>query len=144
MITDKYQRSPTYNNIFAAGVCVALAPIETTPVPVGAPKTGLMIESMTTAIVHNICALVEGKQVDSIPTLSALCLADMGNTGAAFLAVPQNPPRNRNWTGSGKWVHLAKIAFEKYFMFKVKRGTSEPVYERIALKFMGVERLKDK
>ena len=144
VITDKYQRSPTYNNIFAAGVCVALAPIETTPVPVGAPKTGLMIESMTTAIVHNICALVEDKQVDSIPTLSALCLADMGNTGAAFLAVPQNPPRNRNWTGSGKWVHLAKIAFEKYFMFKVKRGTSEPVYERIALKFMGVERLKDK
>src|SRR5690554_286419 len=128
VITDKNQRSPKYPNIFAAGVCVAIAPIEATPVPVGAPKTGLMIESMTSAIVHNIEVLENHREDLVEPTLSALCLADMGNTGAAFLAVPQNPPRNRNWTGSGRWVHWAKVAFEKYFMYKVRRGTSEPIY----------------
>lgn len=143
VIVDKYQRSPKYPNIYAAGVCVAIAPIEQTPVPVGAPKTGLMIESMTSAIVENIVAALAQQEAHSIPSLSALCLADMGNTGMAFLAVPQNPPRNRNWTGSGRWVHWAKVAFEKYFMYKVKRGTSEPVYEKVSLRLMGVKRLKD-
>lgn len=142
VITDKHQRSPKYPNIFAAGVCVAIPPIEQTPVPVGAPKTGLMIESMTSAIVKNIEALMTQQDALVEPTLSALCLADMGNTGAAFLAIPQNPPRNRNWTGSGRWVHWAKVAFEKYFMYKVRRGTSEPIYEKISLRFMGIERLK--
>lgn len=143
VLVDKYQRSPAYPEIYAAGVCVAIAPIEETPVPVGAPKTGLMIESMTSAIVENIVAQLQQQPIHSVPSLSALCLADMGNTGMAFLAVPQNPPRNRNWTGSGRWVHWAKVAFEKYFMYKVKRGTSEPVYERISLRFMGVKRLKE-
>jgi len=34
--------------------CIALPPVEATPVPVGAPKTGYMIESMVTATAHNI------------------------------------------------------------------------------------------
>ena len=43
---------------------------------------------------------------------------------------PQIPPRNVNWSAEGKWVHFAKIAFEKYFMRKIRRGESEPFYER--------------
>ena len=140
--TNSFQRAEAYPEIYAAGVCVAIAPIEETAVPVGAPKTGLMIESMTSAIVKNIHASLEGSEAWVEPTLSALCLADMGNTGAAFLAVPQNPPRNRNWTGSGRWVHWAKVAFEKYFMYKVRHGTSEPVYEKVGLRMMGLKRLK--
>ena len=38
------------------GVCVAIPPVEQTPVPTGAPKTGYMIESMVSAAVHNIKA----------------------------------------------------------------------------------------
>ncbi|WP_258808220.1 NAD(P)/FAD-dependent oxidoreductase [Pseudidiomarina sp. CB1] len=140
--TNTFQRAEAYPEIYAAGVCVAIAPIEATPVPVGVPKTGLMIESMTSAIVKNIHVSLEGSEAWVEPTLSALCLADMGNTGAAFLAVPQNPPRNRNWTGSGRWVHWAKVAFEKYFMYKVRHGTSEPVYEKVGLRMMGLKRLK--
>jgi sulfide:quinone oxidoreductase len=41
-------------------------------------------------------------------------------------------------------VHLAKIAFEKYFMRKIKKGTSEPVYEKYVLKALGIVRLADK
>jgi len=33
--------------------------------------------------------------------------------GAAFVAIPQILPRNVNWSAKGKWVHLAKVAFEK-------------------------------
>ncbi|MGE0106309.1 MAG: NAD(P)/FAD-dependent oxidoreductase, partial [Thiomonas sp.] len=71
----------------------------------------------------------------------AICLADFGNTGAAFVAIPQIPPRNVNWFGEGKWVHLAKIAFEKYFIRKMKKGNSEPIYEKYMMKLIGMERL---
>ena len=142
VLIDAYQRSKAYKNIFSAGVCVAIPPVEVTPVPTGAPKTGYMIESMITAIVHNIAAELEGKPADAKGTWNAICLADMGDTGAAFVAMPQIPPRNVNWFKKGKWVHLAKVAFEKYFMYKMKNGTSEPLYEKHVLKALGIERLE--
>lgn len=142
VIVDEYQRNPTFKNIYALGVCIAIPPVEPTPVPVGAPKTGYMIESMVTAIAHNIGDELAGREPSSKGTWNALCLADMGDTGIAFLAKPQIPPRNVTWSAQGKWVHLAKIAFEKYFMRKIRKGISEPFYERMMLKFLGVVRLK--
>jgi len=142
VLIDEFQRSKKYRNIFSAGVCVAIPPVEVTPVPTGAPKTGYMIESMITAIVHNIAADLEGQPADAKGTWNAICLADMGDTGAAFVALPQIPPRNVNWFKKGKWVHLAKVAFEKYFMYKMKNGTSEPLYEKHVLKALGIERLE--
>ena len=143
VIIDEFQRSKAYKNIFSAGVCVAIPPVEVTPVPTGAPKTGYMIESMVGAIAHNIADELAGKKADAKGTWNAICLADMGDTGAAFVALPQIPPRNVNWFKKGKWVHLAKIAFEKYFMRKIKKGTSEPVYEKYVLKALGIVRLAD-
>ena len=63
-------------------------------------------------------------------------------TGASFVALPQIPPRNVNWFKKGKWVHWAKIAFEKYFLNKMKTGNSEPVYEKYVLKALGILRLQ--
>jgi len=83
-----------------------------------------------------------GKEISHKGTWNAICLADMGDTGAAFVALPQIPPRNVAWMKKGKWVHLAKIAFEKYFIRKMKKGTSEPVYEKYILKALGIERLE--
>ena len=144
VLIDEYQRSKKYRNIFSAGVCVAIPPVEVTPVPTGAPKTGYMIETMVTAIVENIAADIEGRAASAKGTWNAICLADMGDTGAAFVALPQLPPRNVNWFKKGKWVHLAKIAFEKYFLHKVRTGSSEPVYEKYVLKALGIFRLEDK
>ena len=143
VITDAQQRNPTYPNIYSAGVCIAIPPVEATPVPTGAPKTGYMIETMVTAIVENIKQELAGQQPTHKGTWNAICLADMGDTGAAFVACPQIPPRNVNWFKKGKWVHYAKIAFEKYFIRKMKKGSSEPVYEKYVLKALGIERLKD-
>ncbi len=142
VLIDEFQRSKAYRNIFSAGVCVAIPPVEVTPVPTGTPKTGYMIESMVGAIVHNIADELAGKEPKAKGTWNAICLADMGDTGAAFVALPQIPPRNVNWFKKGKWVHLAKIAFEKYFMRKIKTGNSEPVYEKYVLKLLGIERLR--
>jgi len=138
---DEHQRSPVYPNIFSAGVCIAIPPVEQTPVPTGAPKTGYMIESMVAAIAENIAAEVEGKTPAAVATWNAICLADMGDTGVAFVALPQIPPRNVTWARKGKWVHLAKVAFEKYFLRKVRTGNVDPIYERYILKTLGIERL---
>jgi sulfide:quinone oxidoreductase len=144
VFTDEHQRNPTYPNIYAAGVCIAIPPVEATPVPTGAPKTGYMIETMVTAIVENIKEELAGQQPSHKGTWNAICFADMGDTGAAFVACPQMPPRNVNWFKKGKWVHYAKVAFEKYFIRKMKKGSSEPIYEKYVLKALGVKRLKDR
>lgn len=142
VLVDEHQRNPTFKNIYSVGVCIAIPPVEPTPLPVGAPKTGYMIESMVTATAHNIASELEGKEPTYVATWNALCLADFGDSGVAFLAKPQIPPRNVTWSSEGKWVHLAKIGFEKYFMRKIRNGISEPFYERLMLKLIGVVRLK--
>lgn len=141
-IIDEFQRNPKFKNIYSVGVCVAIPPVEACPVPVGTPKTGYMIESMVTASVHNIRLAMEGKEPDQKATWNAVCLADFGDNGAAFVAIPQIPPRNVSWFAKGKWVHLAKVGFEKYFMRKMKKGDTEPAFEKYVLKLMGVHRLQ--
>ena len=144
VLIDAHQRNPTFRNVFAVGVCVAIPPVEATPVPTGTPKTGYMIESMVTATALNIRALLDGREPTEKATWNAVCLADFGDSGAAFVALPQIPPRNVNWFSEGKWVHLAKIAFEKYFLSKMKKGTTEPIYEKILMGAAGIAKLRDK
>jgi sulfide:quinone oxidoreductase len=144
IVIDEHQRNPKYPNIYAVGVCVAIPPVEPTPVPLGTPKTGYMIESMVTATAHNIQECLQGQAPSHKATWNAVCLADFGDSGAAFVALPQIPPRNVNWFSEGKWVHLAKIGFEKYFMKKMRAGTSEPVYEKIVMNALGIMKLKGK
>lgn len=143
ILADKHQRNPTFKNVYSLGVCVAIPPMGPTPVPVGVPKTGFMIESMVTAIAHNLSDEIKGKAPSHEATWNAICLADFGDGGVAFFAQPQIPPRNINWASSGKWVHLAKVGFEKYFIGKVKRGESVPFYERMALELIGAHKLKN-
>lgn len=142
VLIDKHQRNPTFDNIYSAGVCVAIPPVENTPIPTGAPKTGFMIESMVSAITANIKASIDAQPITAEATWNAICLADMGDTGAAFVAIPQIPPRNITWAKEGRWVHLAKVAFEKYFMRKVRTGNTEPVYEKYVMKALGIARIK--
>jgi sulfide:quinone oxidoreductase len=143
VLIDKHQRNPAYRNIFAIGVTVAIPPMGKTPVPVGVPKTGFMIESMVTATAENIGALLRGKEPTAEATWNAICLADFGDGGVAFVAQPQIPPRNVNWSAQGKWVHLAKEAFEKYFLGKIRKGVSEPFYEALVMDVLGIRKVKD-
>lgn len=143
VLTDKHQRNPRYRNVFAIGVCVALPPVGKTPVPLGTPKTGFMIESMITAVTQNLMSLVDGKEPVAVPSLNAMCLADFGDKGIAFVAKPQIPPRNVNWSASGRWVHTAKVAFEKYFLNKIRSGQSDTMAERIGLRLLGLDKLRE-
>jgi sulfide:quinone oxidoreductase len=143
VLVDRHQRNAAFPNIYAVGVCVAIPPIGQTPVPVGVPKTGFMIESMVRAAAHNIRAAIDGQSGKHLSTWNAVCLADFGDGGVAFVAMPQIPPRNVNWSSEGRWVHLGKIAFEKYFIGKIRRGVSEPFYERAVLDMLGITKTRD-
>ncbi|MDE1895506.1 MAG: NAD(P)/FAD-dependent oxidoreductase [Rhodospirillales bacterium] len=143
ILADAHQRNPAFPNVFSIGVCVAIPPTGKTPVPVGVPKTGFMIESMVTATAHNLGALLRGGEATVRPSWNAICLADFGDGGVAFVAQPQIPPRNANWAAQGKWVHLAKIGFEKYFLRKIKAGKSEPFYESYLMKQLNIHKFAD-
>ena len=150
---DEYMRNPTYPEVFGVGVCVEFSPVEQTPIPTGAPKTGYLIESMGTAVAMNIREMINAKRnkrdVNPInfrrPSLDTLCLTDFGGTeGALFLASPELPPRRTAETVRGGIVKLAKVAFEKYFLFKIRTGDADPFYEKFMLKLVGIERLEHK
>lgn len=143
VLIDKYQRNPAFPNVFAIGVCVAIPPVGKTPLAVGVPKTGFMIESMVTATAANVASLLRGEEPRAVATWNAVCLADFGDEGIAFIAQPQIPPRNVNWSSQGKWVHAAKVGFEKYFLHKVRQGKSETFYENLTLDLLGIRKLKD-
>lgn len=142
ILTDKHQRNPKYPDIFALGVCIAIPPVGKTPVPVGVPKTGFMIESMVTATAENLGEILRGEEPTHEATWNAICIADFGDKGVAFIAQPQIPPRNVNWAAEGRWVHTAKVAFEKYFLGKVKAGKAETFYENAALALLRTHKLK--
>ena len=39
-------------------------------------------------------------------------------------------------------MHAAKIGFEKYFLHKIRSGTAEPIYEKLALQVLGIDKLR--
>ena len=42
------------------------------------------------------------------------------------------------------WVHLAKVAYEKYFLRKMRRGESEPFYEKFIMDRLGIRRIQQR
>ena len=121
---DGRYRHTKYKNIFAVGVTVAIAPPEQTPVPTGVPKTGFMTVKMAKTAARAVAADISGSvQPQELP-IDVLCLMDMGNTAAYMKAAPVLPPRQESVFREGKWFQWGKVAFEKYFLYKMKHGIS--------------------
>lgn len=121
---DKNYRHIKYQNVFAIGVAMAIAPPEPTPVPVGVPKTGYMTVQMAKTAAVTIASEVTGKPLPTPHELGVICLMDMGNTAAFMSAYPVLPPRQSSYlkkTILAKWL---KIRFERYFLWKMRHGLS--------------------
>ncbi len=132
---DEYLRNPSHSNVFAAGVCVAHETVAASPLDVGAPDSVYSIQQEVDTVVRNIVADMRGEALTSSATERARWLSDMGDSGAAYLSEPQVPLRDINWMRQGRWVHLAKVDFEKYFVNKVRlmpAGSSAPTTPGIA------------
>jgi len=135
VVVDEYLRHPHHPNVFAIGVCAAHGVVERTPVPVGAPESVYSIQKEAETAVGNILASLRGEPLTSHIPQRAKWLSDMGENGAAYLAEPQVPLRDINWMRQGRWVHLAKVDFEKYFVNRVRlkpAGQAPSIASKIA------------
>jgi sulfide:quinone oxidoreductase len=118
-------RHPEHEDIYAAGVAIAIAPPEPTPVPAGVPKTGQMTETMAHVAAHNIAADLRGGEHRRLPLkdLEAICVLDAGNNGVIFKAKHVlDPDESSARVMAGPQAHWAKLAFERYFMGSRRRG----------------------
>ncbi len=132
---DEYLRNPDYPNVFALGACVAQPAVVKTPVPIGAPDSVYAIQKAGEIVVHNILAHLGDTPLTSHVPQRAKWLSDMGNTGATYLSEPQVPLRDINWMRQGRWVHQAKVDFEKYFVNRIRlqpAGQAPSVASRVA------------
>jgi sulfide:quinone oxidoreductase len=122
-VDDGY-RHPRYPEVYAAGVAVAVAPVDETPVPCGVPKTGYPSEVMAKTAAHNIAADIEGGERASMPfsLIHAYCIMDTGNMGMLILGDHMLGARHLEFIIPGPQAHWAKLAFEKYFLFTRRRG----------------------
>ena len=122
---DKNYRHTKYKNIFAIGVAIAIAPPEATPVPTGVPKTGFMTVKMAKTAAATISSDITGKTPPVPEELGVICLMDMGYTAALMKAYPVLPPRQSSYMKKAIWAKWMKLGFEKYFLWKMKRGLSK-------------------
>ncbi|MEW6132001.1 MAG: FAD-dependent oxidoreductase [Pseudomonadota bacterium] len=120
VVVDEYLRNPAHPNVYAVGVCAAHGIVDRTPLNVGAPASVYSIQKEVETAVGNIHAAIHGESLLSNVPQRARWLSDMGKDGAAYLSGPQVPLRDINWMRQGRWVHLAKVDFEKYFLNKVR------------------------
>lgn len=119
---DKNYRHTKYKNIFTIGVAMAIAPPEPTPVPTGVPKTGYMTITMAKTAAATITAEIRNEPLPSAEELSVVCLMDMGDTAAFMKAYPVLPPRQEAMIKGGIHYKWLKMAFERYFLWKMRNG----------------------
>ncbi len=137
-VLPTYQH-PSFPSIYALGVSVQLNQPEKTAIPIDVPKSGEMAEAMGLAVAHNIAVELGAiKAPLKSPTLEALCFAEFGNTGIAYIAVPVIPDpttgkRRSAYALQGRWVTWVKAAFEEYFMLKMRLGVGVPWFEQLGL-----------
>jgi len=117
---DEYMRNRQFHNVFATGTCVAHGMVDRTPLEIGAPDSVYSIQKETETAVFNIVASLRGESLVSNIPQRARWLSDMGENGAAYVTGPQVPLRDINWMRQGRWVHLAKVDFEKYFINRIR------------------------
>jgi sulfide:quinone oxidoreductase len=115
----------THPNVYAVGIATAVnAPWESANA-LGVPKTGYPVETMARVAAANIASQIRGQEPtreEDFADIPAVCIMDAGNTGVVILADRMLPPRKRALMIPGPQSHLAKLAFERYFLWKTRNG----------------------
>lgn len=73
----------------------------------------------------NIVSQVRGEEPskeENFGDILAVCIMDAGNNGVVILADRMLPPRKHGVMIPGPQSHVAKLAFEKYFLWKARHG----------------------
>ena len=80
---------------------------------------------MARVAAENIASQIRGEaptREENFADIPAVCIMDAGNNGVVILADKMLPPRKHGVMIPGPQSHAAKIAFEKYFLWKARNG----------------------
>jgi sulfide:quinone oxidoreductase len=123
-VSDTYQTT-RWPDVYAVGLTTAVEVPWTTPTPVGVPKTGFPTEQMAHVAATNIAAGIRGegpRATKAFGDIPAVCIMDAGNNGVLILADGMLPPRRHGVLVPGPQNHAFKLAFERYYLWKMKAG----------------------
>jgi NADH dehydrogenase FAD-containing subunit len=123
-VKDTYQ-TLAHPNVYAIGIATAVPAPWASANAVGVPKTGFPAETMARVAAANIASQIRGEpptKEENFADIPAVCIMDAGNNGVVILADKMLPPRKHGVMIPGPQSHVAKVAFEKYFLWKARHG----------------------
>lgn len=126
IVVDDYFRHTRYPNICAAGISVAVAPLAPRAAGCSLPRTGRASVVMAKCAARNIVASLQAKPL--IPKraaeIDAKCALDAGNQGIIMYSDRSDASRHRQrqLLIPGPWAHWMRVAFEQYFLWKMRTG----------------------
>jgi sulfide:quinone oxidoreductase len=126
-VTDDY-RHIDLPNIWAAGIAVDVKlPFKLGKVPFSGPKTGYPSDETGKIVAENIIRVAQGKQnlkKKAWGKIPGICVMDAGKKEVIILSDKLFKPRNFAIMIPNVFYDISKVLFEKYFLWKTRRGYS--------------------
>lgn len=126
-VEETYQH-PTVKNVWAAGIAVQVdLPFKPGKVPFSSPKTGYPSDETGKVVAENIIRLTKGEtklKKKAWGKIPGLCIMDAGKKEVIIISDHLFKPRNFAIMIPNIFYDFFKVLFEKYFLWKTRRGYS--------------------